>query len=57
MARPRHNRAYLVTDALVSDRAWCGAKVNAWGTLMTTIHAVMLGEMLALTPSFALLAI
>ena len=32
------------------------AKSNAWGTLMTTIQAVFLGIMLALTPSMLVLA-
>ena len=57
-ASARHNRANLAAHALVSGRAqWCAAKeCQRVGTLMTTIQAVMLGVMLALTPSLVLLA-
>jgi hypothetical protein len=55
-AYARHNRTNLGAHGLVSGASWGATRSQRVGTLMTTFQAVMLGVMLALTPSLAVLA-
>lgn len=53
----RLDRTTLVPHGLVKGASRVRVKKSTVGTLMTTIQAVMLGVMLALTPSLLLLAV